>query len=81
MRQIKEVEAKLEREIKQLEVRISEVDANLRVELEKVRGEIKNVETRLTQAIHRQTLWVIGSVGALMGGIRVLDWLLGHLAA
>lgn len=70
--QIKEVEAKLEKEIR-------EIEANLRIEIEKVRGEMKAMETRLTQAIHRQTLWVVGSVGGIIGGIRLLDWLLAHL--
>jgi hypothetical protein len=37
------------------------------------------VEVRLTQAIHRQTLWMIGSVGAVVAGIRLLEWFLAHL--
>ena len=82
-KEIKEVEARLEKEMKEIEARlqkeIREVDANLRIEIEKVRGEIKAVEIRLTQAIHRHTLWVVGSVGGIIGGIRLLDWFLSHL--
>ncbi|MDD5036729.1 MAG: hypothetical protein PHE55_18515 [Methylococcaceae bacterium] len=45
----------------------------------KVRLEIRDVEVKLTQAIHRQTLWMIGSVGAVIGLIRLLEWFLVHL--
>ena len=45
---------------------IKEVEARLQ-------SEIRSLEIRLTQAIHRQTLWVIGAVGAIVGLIRLLD--------
>ncbi|WP_188114783.1 hypothetical protein [Methylococcus geothermalis] len=45
----------------------------------RLQKEIKEVEVRLTQAIHRQTLWVVGSVGAVVGLIRLMEWFLTHL--
>lgn len=80
---IKEVEAKLTKDIKEVELKltnhIKEVELKLTREIEQSRREIRDVEVRLTQAIHRQTLWVIGSVGAVVGGIRLLEWFLAHL--
>ena len=40
--------------------------------------EIEEGEVRLTQAIHRQTLGVVGSVGTVAGMIRLLEWFLVH---
>ena len=71
-KEVKEVEAKLQKEIKEVELKLTR-------EIESVRLEIKEVEVRLTQAIHRQTLWMIGSVGAVVGGIRLLEWFLAHI--
>jgi len=81
--EIKQVEAKLQKEIKEVEAKlqkeIKEVEATLRLEIEKTRLEIREVEVRLTQAIHRQTLWVVGSVGAVVGLIRLLEWFLTQM--
>jgi predicted nucleic acid-binding Zn-ribbon protein len=60
-----ESEARLRKEIEQI-----------RLETERVRGEIRGVETRLHQALHRQTIWIIGAVGAVVGLIRLLEYLL-----
>lgn len=82
-KEIKEVESRLQMEIKQVEAKlqkeIKEVEATLRLEIEKTRLEIREVEVRLTQAIHRQTLWVVGSVGAVVGLIRLLEWFLTQM--
>jgi hypothetical protein len=59
-------------EIRGVEVKLKEIEL-------KLQKEIKDVEIRLTQAIHRQSLWIIGSVGTMIGGIRMLDWFLSHL--
>ncbi len=76
-KEIKEVEGKLQKEIKEVEGKlqkeIKEVEGRLRIEIEAVRLEIKNVEVRLTQAIHRQTVWVVLAVGGVTGLIRWLD--------
>ena len=72
--EIREVESRLEVRIKDVEARIKDVESRLEVR-------IKDVEIRLTQAIHRQTLWVVGSVGAIVGLIRYLDWILTHLSS
>jgi hypothetical protein len=77
--EIKEVEGKLQREIESVRLEIKEVEAKLRLEIEKTRLEIKQVEVRLTRAIHRQTLWTVGSVGTVIGLIRLLEWLLAHV--
>ncbi|QXP88599.1 hypothetical protein [Methylococcus capsulatus] len=62
-----------------LQKEIEEVEATLRLEIEKTRLEIHGVEVRSTQAIHRQTLWIIGAVGAVASLIRLLEWFLTHL--
>jgi hypothetical protein len=63
---VRESELRLQKEIK-------EVEGRLRKEIEQIRVEVKALEVRLTQAIHRQTLWVVGAVGAVVGLIRVLE--------
>ena len=87
-KEIKETELRLQKEIKETELRlakeIEETELRLAKEIEETRGEIKATELRLqkeigqirvdlTQAIHRQTLWVVGSVGAIIGLLRLLD--------
>jgi SMC interacting uncharacterized protein involved in chromosome segregation len=77
-KEIREVELRLLREIKQVELQVQEVRVEVeqvRVELEQVRVEVKATEVSLRTAIHRQTLWVIGAVGSVVGLIRVLEWL------
>ena len=76
--EIKEVEAGLRKEIETVRLEIKEVEAGLRKDIEQSRRESREMEVRLTQAIHRQTLWVVGSVGAVVGLIRVLEWFLAH---
>ncbi|WP_142804343.1 DUF1640 domain-containing protein [Tepidiphilus sp. J10] len=63
---LRETELRLLREIEALRL-------ETRKEIEGVRLEIKNVEVRLTQAIHRQTVWVILAIGGITGFIRWLD--------
>jgi len=79
-KEIKEVEGRLRKEITEVEGRlrkeITEVEGRLRKEIEQIRLETKALEVRLTQAIHRQTLWIIGAVGAIVGLVRVLDALI-----
>ncbi len=81
--EIKETELNLQKEVEQVRAEIKETELNLQKEIEQVRAdlrlEIKAVEVRLTQAIHRQTLWVIGSVGAIITLIRLMEWFLKHL--
>lgn len=81
--EIKETELRLQNEIKETELRlqneIKETELRLQKEIEQTRLEIKAAEVRLTQAIHRQTVWMIGSIAAVIGGIRLLEWFLAHL--
>jgi predicted phage-related endonuclease len=79
-KEIKEVEGRLLKEIEVVRKEIKEVEGRLLKEIEVVRKEIaqirveaKALEVRLTQAIHRQTLWLVGAVGAIVGLIRLLD--------
>lgn len=75
--EIKQIEANLRKEMQAMDANlrkeVHEIDANLRKELADTRLEIKNVEVRLTQAIHRQTVWVILAIGGITGFIRWLD--------
>ncbi|MDP2427026.1 MAG: hypothetical protein Q8M28_02715 [Methylobacter sp.] len=70
--EIKTVEANLQLEIKT-------VEANLQKEIEKTRIEIKQIEVSFSKTVHQQTLWVIGSVGTIVMGVRLLEWFLAHL--
>ena len=79
--EIKTVEANLQKEIEKIRFEIKTVEANLQKELEKTRLEIKQIEVNFSKAIHQQTLWVIGSVGTIVMGVRLLEWFLAHLAA
>ena len=82
--EIKATGLRLQNEIKATELRLAK-------EIEETRGEIKETELRLqkeigqirvdlTQAIHRQTLWVVGAaagsvvvvIGAIIGLLRFL---------
>ena len=72
-KEIKEVELRLRKEIEGVRLEIREVELRQRKEIEGVRLEIKEVEVRLVNTIHRQTVWVIGAVGAIVGLIRLLD--------
>jgi len=79
-KEIKELEGRLRKEITEAEGRlrkeIAEVEGRLRKEIEQIRLETKALEVRLTQAIHRQTIWIVGAVGAIVGLVRVLDALI-----
>jgi chromosome segregation ATPase len=73
-----ESESRLRKEIEQVRTETEQVrreTAQVRLEVERVRGEIGAVEIRLHQALHRQTVWIIGAVGAVVGLIRLLDYL------
>ena len=65
-KEIKEGEGRLQKEI-------IEAEGRLRKEIGQIRVDAKALEVRLTQAIHRQTLWMVGAVGAIVGLIRLLD--------
>jgi len=72
-KEMREIDANLRKEIEGVRLEMKGIEANLRKEIEDVRLEIKNVEVRLTQAIHRQTVWVILAIGGITGFIRWLD--------
>jgi len=62
-----------------MQSQVREGELRLLNEIEKTRLEIREVEIRLQQAIHRQTFWVIGSAGTIIGFIRFLDRMLASL--
>jgi len=70
--QVRESELRLQKEIR-------EVELHLQREIKEVEVKLQQTEVRLLGAIHRQTFWVIGSVGTIIGFIRILDWLLVSL--
>ena len=63
---VRESELRLQKEIK-------EVEGRLHKEIESVRLEIREVEVSLVRVMHRQTFWVIGAVGAIVGLLRLLE--------
>ena len=72
-KEIKELEGRLRMEVEQIRLEIKEAEGRLRKEVEQIRVEVKALEVRLTRAIHRQTLWVVGAVGTVVGLIRLLE--------
>lgn len=79
-RDLSETELRLQKEIEKTRLEIKMVEANLQKEIEKTRIEIKQIEVNFSKAVHQQTLWVIGSVGTIVMGVRLLEWFLAHLA-
>jgi len=88
---VRESELRLQKEIREVEVKIKEaegrlqkemreIEVNLRKDIHQIDVKIKDSEIRLTQAIHRQTLWMIGSVGTVVAAIRLLEWVLTRLS-
>jgi hypothetical protein len=82
-KEIAETEGRLRKELAEVEGRLRmEIEGVrketelVRLETERVRGEIRASETRLQQSLHRQTFWIIGAVGAVVGLIRLLDAML-----
>ena len=78
--QLRETELRLQKEIKEVEAALRKDIEQTRLEIKEVEVKLQQTEVRMVQAIHRQTFWVIGSVGTIIGFIRLLDWLLGALA-
>ena len=82
---LSETELRLQKEIEGVRLEIKQVEGNLRKEIEQVRLEIEKnrpemkwIELEMARAMHRQTLWVVGSIGTLITAIRLLDWFLAH---
>lgn len=59
---VREGELRLQKEIREVEARLQK--------------DIKELEIKMVSAMHRQTLWVVGSVGAIVGLIRIMDFFL-----
>ena len=76
--EIKQVEGNLHKEIKQVEGSLRKEIEQVRLEIEKNRTDMKRIELEMARAMHRQTLWVVGSIGTLITVIRLLDWFLAH---
>ncbi len=79
-KEIKIAEGSLQKEIEKTRLEIKTVEASLQKEIEKTRIEIKQIEVNFSKTVHQQTLWVIGSVGTIVMGLRLLEWFLEHIA-
>jgi len=79
-KEIKEVEGRLQKEIREVEgklmMEIREVEGKLMMEIREIDVRLRELEVRMVSAMHRQTLWVVGSVGAIVGLIRLMDFFL-----
>ena len=85
-KQIERTRLELEKQIEQLRKDVQEIrheiqeirheTQQVRLEVERVRAEGSAMEARLNQAMHRQTIWIIGAVGTIVAAIRLLDYLL-----
>jgi hypothetical protein len=77
---VRESELRLQKEIQGVRLEIKEVEARLKLEIKEVESrlarEIKELDVKMTASLHRQTLWVVGSVGAIIGLIRLMDFFL-----
>ena len=78
--EIKAVEANLQLEIKAVEANLQKGIEATRLEIEKNRVEMKQMETNFAQTVHKQTLWIIGAIGSIIMSIRLLEWFLTHLS-
>jgi chromosome segregation ATPase len=82
-KEIEQTRLELHKEIEETRLRLGkEIDqvrsetAQVPLEVQRVRAQVGAVDTRLQQAMHRQTLWIVGAVGTVVGLIRLLDYLL-----
>jgi hypothetical protein len=71
-------ELKLTKEVEQVRLDLTKELHQLRLEttkeLEQIRVAIHSSEERTQTALHRQTIWIITALGAIVGLIRVLDY-------
>lgn len=83
--QVRESELRLLKEIREVELKLQQTEIRL---LGVEDGEaittslllkLQQTEERLLEAKHRQTYWIIGSLGTLIGFNRLLDWFLANV--
>ena len=72
-------ETATKRDLSETELRLQKEIEGTRLEIEKVRSEIRSVETNFAKIVHKQTLWIIGAIGSIIMSIRLLEWFLTHL--
>jgi hypothetical protein len=75
-KEMKESELRLQGEIAPVRKEMKESELRLQKEIDQVRVDLKTTESNLRTAMHRQTVWIIGAIGAVTGLVRLLDWLL-----
>jgi len=61
---MRQLEGNLQKEMRQIEVNLQK--------------DMRQLEVQLARAMHRQTLWVVGSIGSIIALVRLLDWFLTH---
>jgi len=76
-KEIEQLRGDLQKDIEQLRADTQAGDLTLRKEIEQVRVEVKATEASLRTTMHRQTLWIIGAIGAVVGFVRLLEWFTG----
>ena len=85
---VRESELRLQKEIKGVELQITEVEARLQKEIkevearlqERIKGvelQIKQVEVNLHQAMAAQTRWLLGGLAVLGAILKLADVLIG----
>jgi len=78
-RDLSETELRLQKEIKTIEANLQKEIEGTRLEIEKTRVEMKQMETNFAKTVHKQTLWIIGAIGSIIMSVRLLEWFLIHL--
>ena len=86
--EIKVTELRLAKEIEEIRGKLEETRGEIKATELRLQKEIKETELRLvneigqahvglTRAMHRQTVWVVGSVSVIIGLLRFLDMVTG----
>jgi len=76
-KQIREVELGLQKEIEIVRKETKDIELRLQREIAQVRVDLRQTEANLRTAMHRQTLWIIGAIGAVATIVSIADPLLG----
>jgi hypothetical protein len=72
-------ETATKRDLSETELRLQKEIEGTRLEIEKTRVEMKQMEANFAKTVHKQTLWIIGAIGSIIMSIRLLEWFLTHL--
>jgi hypothetical protein len=76
-KQIREAELGLQKEIEVVRKETKDIELRLQREIAQVRVDLRQTEANLRTAMHRQTVWIIGAIGAVATAVSIVDRLLG----